>query len=148
MDLTIIKAMLDRYYTETDSYIEDDNGGSTVLSAGCVLLASVMAGTRSPDVIATLTGLPIEFVTAVWMVSDAGGHIFSLRYADLILAVRNRAFDICEVEEILGDLLVEISKSMEPQWWKILKNLRAGHVYGGELQPSANEMAIERVGVH
>src|SRR6185437_1605191 len=88
MDLTIIKAMLDRYYTETDSYIEDDNGGSTVLSAGCVLLASVMAGTRSPDVIATLTGLPIEFVTAVWMVSDAGGHIFSLRYADLILAVR------------------------------------------------------------
>lgn len=136
MDHTIIKATLDRYYKETGSYIDRDNGASTMISIGCVLLASIMAATRCPEVIASLTALPTEFVAAVWMVNEACEHIFSLHFADLVLAASNLSFDIAEVEEILGDLLVEISKPMEPQWWRILKNLRAGVFMAANCSPS------------
>jgi hypothetical protein len=113
MDLTITKATLDRYCIETGSYIEGDDDGTTMLSVGSVLIASI-AGTRSPDVISTLTRLPVGFVAAVLIVSEAGAHESSSRFADLSLAVRNSTFDICDIEKVLADLLVEIVESLEP----------------------------------
>jgi hypothetical protein len=143
MDLSLVKPTLDSYYDETGCYIEAEEDGTTVLSAGSVLFASVLAGTRSPKVIATITGLPIGFVSAALSVSEAGGHIFSVRFADLIFAVRKLSFDVSAVEEVLTDLLVEIIENMDPHWLGVLKSLRAGYVYGGDQQPWTHEVEFE-----
>jgi hypothetical protein len=141
MDLTNTKATLEHYYDQTGCYILYQDGGTTLVSAGCVLLTSILAETQSPDVIATLTGLPVGFVTAALIASSVGGHYFSPRFDDLILAAHNPSFDVGIVEEILADLLVEVCEGTDRHWVDILGSLRAGHIYGGDLQPWTTEEA-------
>jgi hypothetical protein len=141
MDRTSAKNTLNHYYEHAGSYIDYQDGGTTLVMLGCVLLASILTGTQSPDELATLTGLPIGFVTAALIVISAGGHYFSLRLDDLIVAAHNPSLDVSIVEEILADLLVEVCEGTDRHWIEILGSLRVGHIYGGDLQPWTTEEA-------
>lgn len=141
MDLTSTKATLEHYHAQTGCYILYQDGGTTLVSAGTVLLASILAPSQSPDEIATLTGLPVAFVTAVLIVISAGGHYFSPRFEDLVVAVHNPSLDVGVVDQILVDLLAEICEGTDRHWIEILGSLRAGRIYGGDLQPWTTEEA-------
>lgn len=141
MDLNGTKATLEHFYDQTGCYIEHQDGGTTLVSAGCVLLASILAPTQSPDVIASLTGLPIGFVTGVLIVISAGGYYTSSSFEDLVRAAHNPSLDVGLVDETIADLLVEVCEGTDRHWIEILGSLRAGHIYGGQLQPWTTEEA-------
>jgi len=141
MDLHSIKATLEHYYDQTGSCIFYQDDGTTLVSVGSVVLASILARTQSADEIATLTGLPIGFVTGALIVISAGGHYFSSRFDDLIRAVHNPYLDVDIIEETVADLLVELCQGTDRHWIQILGSLRGGHIYGGDLQPWTAEEA-------
>ena len=67
-----------------DAYIEGDDPATTFTSCGAVLLAFMLGGINSVDILARITGFPVNFTEAVFLVMEAGGHDFSLQFADLI----------------------------------------------------------------
>lgn len=136
MDLSVAKSWLDRYYAVKEFYVERDGSTTTLLSCGAVLLAAIVACSRSVETLTTLTGLPAAFVEATLLVADSGGHFFSVSYGRLILAVTQHPEDFDQVEHALRDLFWDICETpgRDRQWHDALSILRARHLYGGKQQ--------------
>ena len=136
MELSIAKSWLDRYYEVNAFYVERDGPTTTLISCGAVLLAAIVAGSRSAQTLTALTGLPASFVEATLLVADSGGHFFSASYGRLILAVTQQPEDFDQVVHALSDLFWDICETpgKDRQWGDALSILRARYVYGGKQQ--------------
>jgi hypothetical protein len=134
MDVQAVKSFLDQFYTAVDPYIEGDDPATTFASCGAVLLASVLANTNSVDILARITGFPVSFTEAVFLVIEAGGHDFSLQFADLIAVVNLYPGDFKKLEDTVNSLMEDYWAKTEAYWCDILEVLRGGYLFGGKRQ--------------
>jgi hypothetical protein len=134
MDVQAVRSFLDQFYTAVDAYIEGDDPATTFTSCGAVLLASALSSTNSVDILATITGFPVSFTEAVFLVMEIGGHDFSLQFADLIAVVYHHPGDFKKLEDTLNSLMDDYWAKMEAHWCDVLETLRGGYLFGGKRQ--------------
>ena len=134
MDLSVAKSWLDRYYAVKEFYVDRDGSTTTLVSCGAVLLAAIVAGSRTVQTLTTLTGLPAAFIEATLLVADSGGHFLSDSHGRLIIAVTQHPADFEWIEEALNNLMCGIWETMDNQWPDALSILRARSLYGGNRQ--------------
>jgi hypothetical protein len=139
MELLVAKSWLDRYYAVKAFYVERDSPTTTLFSCGAVLLAAIVAGSRSVQTLTTLTGLPEAFIETTLLVADSEGYFFFVSYGELILAVRQHPEDFDRIENALSELFWDMCEPPGWKWDDALSSLRARYLYGGKQQASTCE---------
>jgi hypothetical protein len=134
MEATAVKLSLEEFYMVAGAYVEGDDLATTFTSCGAVLLAAVLIETRSPEIVANVTGFPVSFVERVLWGMEAGKHCFSLQFADLITVVHLHREDFKKMEDTLNALMETYWVKAEAQLCDALVILRGGHLFGGERQ--------------
>jgi hypothetical protein len=134
MDLSLAKSRLDRFYAVKEHCVAGDDPTTTFTSCAVLLLASVLAESRSAQLLSYLTGFPIAFVEASLLVADSVGHFGSFSHGDLIVAVHRHPDDLDRIELLLNMAMGIIWERMDKQWTDALTILRARYLYGGERQ--------------
>ncbi|MGB6689950.1 MAG: hypothetical protein WBE76_19105 [Terracidiphilus sp.] len=154
-DLLKVAGQLERFYDAPNlPFIEHDDLGTTFLVSGAVILASLLAKTRSPNMLSDATGLPLAFTGMVIETMDLNDFWQSERYADLASTLQNCDRDYAGILDALNSFLEEFwLESKMPLLGKLLAILRGGKLLGGglqswtdlgaplELQISANDLA-------
>lgn len=134
MDLSTAKSWLSHFYEVKETCIPGDEHTSTLISAGAVLLASVLVSSRDAHLLSELTGFPVGFTAAVLLVQETSNLYFSVSYADLINAVRRHPEDLDRIEDAINQVMGEYWETMEKHWPATLNVLRARHLVGGTQQ--------------
>ncbi len=134
MEVTDIKPYLEEFYGAAETYVVEDDPATTFYSCGSILLAAVLAETRSVDILTEITGFPASFVEVVLHVLETGGYHLSLQFADLILAAHLHSDDFKKLEATVNDLMESYWSRMDAVWCDALELLRGGYLFGGQPQ--------------
>jgi len=86
MDILAVKSFLDHQYNVVDAYVEGDDPTTTLISCGIVLLAAIVAETRSEEVLSQIAGLPTSFIEGVIEIFEFNGFYLLQQFADLLTA--------------------------------------------------------------
>jgi hypothetical protein len=134
---------LNNYYSEHSPVCEGDDLGTTYESVGSVLLAAVLAGTRSACDLAVITSLPFQFVWVVTAQMEAHGLWQSENLTALERILRERHENSDEVESSLRCILDEFWNAFwEPGATDALTTLRERRLFGGRMQTWTDEDAL------
>ncbi len=134
METSNIRTFLQGFYEVAKAYVVGDNPVTTFSSCGAVLLASILAQTRSVDILATITGFPPGFIGAVLRVMETGGYHLSLEFADLIMAACLRSDDFGLLENSVDAFMEIYWARMDPVWRDEFEILRERRLFGGQRQ--------------
>ena len=134
MNLTFASSWLNRFYSVKEAYVEGDDRSTVANSCGAVLLASVVAETRSVQTLTALTGFPGAFIEATFLAADSVGHFCSFSHGDLMVAVHRYPDDLDRIEHLLDLAMGVIWERMDKHWTDALTMLRSRCLYGGEQQ--------------
>ena len=107
MQYADVKHYIGRFYAERDAYIEYDDPATTYTCCGAVLVASVLAETKSADVLSELTGLPVNFAAAVGLLIELQGGMTVERLGYVRTALEQNPEDFSDVEDALSYVLEE-----------------------------------------
>jgi hypothetical protein len=116
-------------------FVEGDDLGSTFGSAGAVLLLMAKLETGSPSLLASLSGLPVEFTAGVVQCVDRKGFRHSEYFKDLEQTVRGNPADHAEIRSSLECALEHFWLSANSRWTGgLLCQARRGMLVGGHRQ--------------
>lgn len=134
MEVLATRFFLNEFYAVVDAYVEWDDPTTTFASCGAILLAAVLAETRSVDVLTEITGFPIGFVEGVLRVMEIEGYYLSLQFADLITAVHLYREDMKKLGNTIDAFMESYWSRMDPVWCGTFELLRGGYLFGGRPQ--------------
>ena len=137
---------LKRFYEneKNDAYVDGDDPATTFGSLGAVLMASVLASTRSPVLIAQLTGLPVPFAKEVARLMDFDHFWRSEPFTELERTLRDHPDDYADVGDALFCVKEHVwLKSRLPRMEKVLEEARRRRIFGGRFQHWIDEEELD-----
>lgn len=122
-------------HDQNDAYVEGDDSATTFESIGVVLMASLLSGSRSPVLLAQLTGLPEQFAAEVIRLMNFDDFWHSEDFAELERTFRNKPDDYADVGHAQYWVLVEVwFESRLPRMESVLEEARQRRIFGGAFQ--------------
>jgi hypothetical protein len=124
---------LHRFYDKFPRWVSSgDPEVNNSASCASVLLAAVLTGSRDPDVIAHLLGLPERFVTLVLWLAKNSEFWWSEKVFDLEAALCKNADDFVDIRDALLCVVEEFDLDRySNEEWDHLQKLRNGMLFGG-----------------
>jgi hypothetical protein len=132
--ISAVSDWLHRFYDKTPRWLLVPGDPEENNSACCawVLLAAVLTGSRDPDFLAHILGLPERFVALVLWIAKNSEFWWCEQVFDLEAALYKNADDFADIQDALRSVMEGFDLdyySMEE--WDHLQKLRDGMLFGG-----------------
>jgi hypothetical protein len=141
--LPAVSDWLHRFYDKFHPWLlvpgdpEENNSASCAL----VLLAAVLTGSRDPDFLAHILGLPERFVALLLWIAKNSEFWWSEQVFDLEAALCKNADDFADIQDALCSVMEAFDLDYySTEEWDHLQRLRDGMIFGG-----LNELILEDI---
>jgi hypothetical protein len=141
--LPAVSDWLHRFYDKLHPWLlvpgdpEENNSASCAL----VLLAAVLTGSRDPDFLAHILGLPERFVTLLLWIAKNSEFWWCEQVFDLEAALYKNPEDFADIKDALCCVMEAFDLDYySTEEWDHLQKLRGGMIFGG-----LNELILEDI---